>query len=108
MLFSDISSGGDISFHAAIQKTPQPFCVSISGEHKPLVMAAFDLQELFGRNSFFIDFPAVLKGDYLVLLTVDNQLGTSDKAYFIQCCIIVFRYEAYRQPWIILSGDGRD
>src|SRR4030066_2240154 len=99
VLFSDVPSRENILFPAGLQKPPQPFSVSISGEHKPLVMAAFDLQELFGRNSFFIDFPAVFKGDYLILLTVDNQLGTFDSTYFVQCCIAVFRYEAYRQPW---------
>jgi hypothetical protein len=48
VLFSDVPSREKITFPAGLQKPPQPFFISISGKHKPLVMAAFDLQELFG------------------------------------------------------------
>jgi hypothetical protein len=51
VLFPYVPSRENISFPAGLQKPPQPFPVGIAGEDKSLVMASFDLQKLFGRNS---------------------------------------------------------
>ncbi len=102
MVHVGVFSGNCSAFPAVPQKPPQPFSVGIPGEQKSLVMTSPDLQKLLGRCGLFIDFPAMLKRDYLILTAVNNQLGRRDDTYLVNCCIPVFRNVFYGQPWIIL------